>query len=333
MISPRFLVTLTVLVNIYFVGCTDPAHKRLPQTKSPICQQCKKTIDGEYIVALNRAWHPQHFRCSTCNKPLVGSRFFEKANKPYCQDCYNKKFSPLCDVCHLPLNAKYTRDAWGFNFHSHHLKELEPCFSCARLVCKNITNGGKKYNDGRLICNICLQSSVSSPAQAANYFGNVKSFMTRKGLVLPNDKFPLQLVDMTTLRKSSPHFKDVAGRTEKALFEVNGIEKARRIEKIQILDGLPAEHFVTIAAHEFGHAWLFLNNYPELDLQVEEGICELFEYLWLSEQKTEIARFRIKKMMETKDKIYGGGFRKALAAYKKHGLKKMLYIVKSRKNF
>lgn len=333
MTNTKSLIFFTLLMQVLLVACSSTAHDRGSRSKPAICARCNNPIAGEYLVALNKAWHPRHFYCNACGENLQGSHFFEKNHRPYCESCFNKKFSPRCDVCRLPLNSKYTRDAWGYNFHSHHLSELETCFSCARLICKNITNGGKKYKDGRLICNICRKTSVNSPAQAAKHFSRIKKFMASHGLVLPNEKFPLQLVSMTVLRKSNPHFRDVAGRTEKALFEVNGVEKVRRIEKMQVLDGLPAEHFETILAHEFGHAWLFLNNFPVLDLQVEEGLCELFEYLWLIEQKSEIARFRMKKMRETKDKIYGGGFRKALAGYKKYGLKKLLLQVKKKKKF
>ncbi|KAA3619662.1 MAG: protein DA1 [Calditrichaeota bacterium] len=328
-----FILFLITMVCFVILSCSRSTHKSPGAGKPVICQQCNETIAGKYIVALNHNWHQNHFRCSSCGKKLAGAGYFEKNDKPFCQDCYHEKYSPKCAVCKQALTSKYTRDAWGYNFHSYHLKSLHSCFSCARLICKNITHGGRKYKDGRYMCNICTKSAINSPAKAQKYFLRIKKFMALRGLKLPKNNFPLYLVDLSVLRKSNPNDIEVAGRTEKASYEVNGVEKSRRIEKMQVLDGLPAEHFTSILAHEFGHAWLFLNNYPHLDLQVEEGLCELFEYLWLRSQNSEISRFRIKKMKEGQDRIYGAGFRKALAGYKKYGLTKLLNEVKRQKRF
>ncbi len=327
------IFSILIVFGISQFACSKTARKPEPTGKLTICERCSEPIAGKYIVALNHNWHQEHFRCASCGKNLVGKGYFEKNNKAYCRDCYHEKFSSKCAICKQPLSDKYTRDAWGYNFHSRHLNELQPCFSCARLISKNITNGGKKYPDGRNMCNICTKTAVSSPAKAQKYFSRLKRFMTRRGLKLPAGEFPLFLVDMSVLRNSNPGKMDVAGRTEKASYEINGVEKSRRIEKMQILEGLPVEHFIAIAAHEFGHSWLFLNRYPHLELQVEEGLCELFEYLWLKTQNTEIARFRIKKMKIGKDHIYGTGFRKALTAYNKYGLSRLLIEVKRQKRF
>ena len=36
-----------------------------------------------------------------------------------------------------------------------------------------------------------------------------------------------------------------------------------------------------VLAHEYGHAYLFMRRFPSLPLVTEEGLCELFAWLWL----------------------------------------------------
>ena len=36
-----------------------------------------------------------------------------------------------------------------------------------------------------------------------------------------------------------------------------------------------------VLAHEYGHCYLFLGRFPALELRDEEGICELFAWMWL----------------------------------------------------
>jgi hypothetical protein len=80
-----------------------------------------------------------------------------------------------------------------------------------------------------------------------------------------------------------------------------------------------------VLAHEYGHVFLFTRRFPALSLQTEEGICELFAWLWLGggagaraggkgggsgtingEDEGQNARRR--RLMESrKDAVYGDG--------------------------
>ena len=71
-----------------------------------------------------------------------------------------------------------------------------------------------------------------------------------------------------------------------------------------------------------------MRGFPNLPLRVEEGVCEYFQFLWLSEEKSEDSRQRIDRMRENKDEVYGGGFRDCLAACKAIGFSRVLSRVR-----
>jgi hypothetical protein len=98
------------------------------------------------------------------------------------------------------------------------------------------------------------------------------------------------------------------------------------------LHGLPREHTAVVIAHELGHAWLFLNAFPELPLHVEEGLCELCEYLWLNQQHTPEAKNRLKLLRQNKS-IYGAGFQGARNALQGRSLSLLLAYVKEQREF
>ena len=315
------------LIVILLVGCSQPTRKRV---SGPViyCDACHEPIDGRYVLAIGKRYHLEHFKCAICDRNLSGKSYFEHDGLPLCKTCYAQNFSPTCDVCGKPLIESFIRDQWGFQYHKEHLNKYVKCYSCARLVCEHITGGGEKLEDGRVRCNLCKKTAVNSLHEAQAGFQKIRQFMQRYNMELPIRTVPLRLVSLDKLRDLNPNNAEAAGRTEKARMMENGRERARKIESVYILYGLPEEHFLAIAAHEFGHGYLFMNYYPTMRLQDEEGLCELFEYLWLAEQKTDIAMNRIKSMEKNKDRIYGTGFRRAFKAYKQMGMRDLLAYVK-----
>jgi paxillin len=53
---------------------------------------CGKTIQGQYVSALGKTWHPEHFVCYHCKKQLMGGVFAENDAQVYCADCDSKLF-------------------------------------------------------------------------------------------------------------------------------------------------------------------------------------------------------------------------------------------------
>ncbi len=215
------------------------------------------------------------------------------------------------------------------------MTELTACTSCGRLICGPLTGGGVKYSDGRSVCNLCRETSVDKVVQGLKVLKDVRSSLGDSGISLGNLQLSLKLVDQKTLKNSLKrrHTENPAGMVQTKIQMVNGIESSRKVENILALYGLPADHLAVVLAHEIGHAYLFINRFPELPQQVEEGFAELCSYLWLSKLDSKKSKFRMKAIMDSKDPIYGIGLKKALASYRSHSLEGMLEHMRKQKKF
>lgn len=71
------------------------------ETEAPICAACNHHIYGPCITALApnskrgaQKYHPHHFVCSYCLKPLnLKGTYREQDSKPYCHECFYRLFS------------------------------------------------------------------------------------------------------------------------------------------------------------------------------------------------------------------------------------------------
>lgn len=199
-------------------------------------------------------------------------------------------FGLRCTSCHYRIEGKYIR-----KWHRPHA-----------ILCEHCSN------------------VIPEEYQFAQYSQiQVLKFFQRKNLKYPGAPYPVLLVSQKVLESEStvrrPNSLGLCKKTNLG----DGNSREQKVE-ILILEGLTEEHSRAVLAHELGHAWLFCNDYPDLPRTVEEGVAELFEYLWLTEQQTEISRYRIKAMESNQDQIYGVGFRAAKQALKKKPLHKLL---------
>ncbi|EPB69225.1 LIM domain protein [Ancylostoma ceylanicum] len=51
-----------------------------------LCGQCHTSIGDEAVVAMNRLWHPDHFTCTACKRPI--KQTYQVDDKPYDLDCH-----------------------------------------------------------------------------------------------------------------------------------------------------------------------------------------------------------------------------------------------------
>eukprot|EP00011_Vannellida_sp_DIVA3-517-6-12_P010705 CAMPEP_0114619232 /NCGR_PEP_ID=MMETSP0168-20121206/8109_1 /TAXON_ID=95228 ORGANISM="Vannella sp., Strain DIVA3 517/6/12" /NCGR_SAMPLE_ID=MMETSP0168 /ASSEMBLY_ACC=CAM_ASM_000044 /LENGTH=678 /DNA_ID=CAMNT_0001830397 /DNA_START=326 /DNA_END=2358 /DNA_ORIENTATION=- len=62
------------------------------QQDLPLCRGCRLPIAGDVLLAMEGQWHPEHFQCATCQKPLnelFGVRsFYTLEGRPYCEADY-----------------------------------------------------------------------------------------------------------------------------------------------------------------------------------------------------------------------------------------------------
>jgi len=90
---------------------------------NPKCGQCNEIIKGQYIQALDQAWHPEHFVCSDCGNPFPGNQFRKHGTKPYCDACFGRLYSEKCAKCQKQIDGAVF-EAMDQKFH------LE-CFTCS----------------------------------------------------------------------------------------------------------------------------------------------------------------------------------------------------------
>lgn len=170
-------------------------------------------------------------------------------------------------------------------------------------------------------------------AQAETEAYKVKKLLARITLDVRSENIPLCLVsrDQMSIMNTSSYAKEAVGLAVKGYSPQN--PSTRVMSKIVILYGLPRIYFSSVFAHELGHAWMWLNKFPDLENQVEEGLCRLFEYIWLRQQHSPESLYHQHLVEKDQSKIYGDGFRLAQVKFKQHHLIELLDYVKTHKHF
>ncbi|KAL6075929.1 GTPase-activating Rap/Ran-GAP domain-like protein 3 [Balamuthia mandrillaris] len=118
------------------------SNKEDDRKKRPVCAYCKKEIRKERLEAMNKTFHPEHFKCGGCKKRLTD--YFVLEDKAYCRDCHNERTCDKCAHCDKPI----TKDkivALGKYWHAEHF------FCC---VCKCTFNPNTPFceKDGKAYC-------------------------------------------------------------------------------------------------------------------------------------------------------------------------------------
>ena len=295
------------------------------------CAACGEFIRAEYVQALDQYWHKEHFVCTICKKPFDGRGFLQRDGKPYCERDYLEMFATKCSICTAPIQGEFFEDNWGNSFCLVHQSELDKCFSCTRLICKNLTGGGVEYSDTRRICNLCRKTAIDDDQAAKPLFAQVQKVLTKLGLGVDGTNIPMRVASLDEIdRLAGGTPQTEAGISLLQTQMVNGVETGRIVKEVVILYGLPREHTAAIMAHEIGHVWCFLHRMPSLPLQVQEGICEMFAFSYLSEVNTPESEYHRNAIARNEDPIYGEGFRKIYGELKGRSLVAFLDDVKKK---
>ena len=303
---------------------------------SPRCGGCGLPIfaDGErYVVHKGRKFHRKCFCCAACGVSLAGGEHYERDGQTYCSTDFKRLFGEQCTLCGERLLTWLVAPSGEVYCRKH--EGDPPCHGCGRLV--GGKKGGVDLNDGRVSCPQCALSAVETLAEASEWYGKVRSFLTSRGVArLPEaSEVHLQLCERSTLlSRNSMHLshahhahKCPIGLTSaEELSTVQSgsgrlLERRRVIGSVSLLKGLPSQLCAATIAHELGHVYMHLGGFDmSLPPALAEGVCELFAYLWLTAGSGKgggggSSAFRVKMMTDSKDAIYGQGFRDALAAY------------------
>lgn len=106
-------------------------------------------IKGRVIKAINFNWHPECFRCHSCNV-LLDSGFVKNALRPFCKECnmrekLKNQNQIMCHKCLTPIENDIIRYK-GEQYHSYH-------FKCK--LCEQELNSNAREVRGDLYCLKC----------------------------------------------------------------------------------------------------------------------------------------------------------------------------------
>eukprot|EP01095_Lingulamoeba_sp_RSL-Kostka_P000667 TRINITY_DN10943_c0_g1_i1.p1 TRINITY_DN10943_c0_g1~~TRINITY_DN10943_c0_g1_i1.p1 ORF type:complete len:415 (+),score=80.79 TRINITY_DN10943_c0_g1_i1:60-1304(+) len=126
--------------------------KNSNQTK---CYNCRRVLpsNNTMLIALNKAYHRECFKCTKCKVLLKGNSFVALGNKPACNDCAVEHLAEKCNKCKKPICGTVIV-ALGLNWHS----ECFVCINCNDLI----VNYGKVYRRGKdPCCPLCVEAVFS----------------------------------------------------------------------------------------------------------------------------------------------------------------------------
>nr|XP_061813667.1 filamin-binding LIM protein 1 [Nerophis lumbriciformis] len=110
---------------------------------SGLCGFCQRPIPftEAALTAMEKIYHKGCFRCTACNSPLAGQMFYQKAEVPECEACYENGLE-RCWSCGQKIKEKLLR-ALQRAYHP-------TCFSC--VTCKQPLQNFIQTETGELYC-------------------------------------------------------------------------------------------------------------------------------------------------------------------------------------
>ncbi|XP_033821920.1 filamin-binding LIM protein 1 [Periophthalmus magnuspinnatus] len=152
----------------YFNKAGIPLCEDCYQASLELCWACGEVIKYQVMRALERAYHPQCFMCTTCKQQIGEQRFAQgEVGEVYCLPDYYRKYAPKCNACNQLIIPKedgtdsFTIECLGNSYH-------EDCYRC-EMCFINLTPEPNERGcyplDGKLLCKACHLSLVSAHGQ------------------------------------------------------------------------------------------------------------------------------------------------------------------------
>ncbi|MBN2151833.1 MAG: protein DA1 [Candidatus Lokiarchaeota archaeon] len=307
---------------------------------SLICASCGRPIRSAFVKALGKAWHSEHFTCAACGRSLVNVPFFERGGKIYCELDYKNMVGVKCAVCGKVIEGKYLKNYWNDVYCARHQDELPLCSNCGRPISTLLTRGGVDFGDGRYCCNICTPKILGEREVNERVLPRLVEFYKNYELPLTDlvRGVPVHLVDAREMARQAQgdSLHPVTGLIKKVVkIETRGTRQtqSKRIQEILILKGLTEIAASGVLAHEIGHAYMFAHDFPPLPPIVEEGMAEIFSFLWLRSRKGPEVAFRLNLIEINDNPIYGEGYQTARRYMSERGFWALLDYVKEHAQF
>jgi hypothetical protein len=285
-----------------------------------LCKRCGKQIKGSYQKSIDNYYHPDCYeqetavKCAVCDQ-IINGEILTLDLKFYHPECYRNTVVPKCSVCMEPMEGEYKFDIYGNKFHPGHVGALDQCEICGRLICSSLTRGGRFYEDGRHICNICYEKVVFNQNDVKNLFAKVMYKLIGMGISLNKDDISFYVVDKNELKRISgmEKFSQLEGfckSQSKTGYVKNNKKETSFNHKIYVLSGLPSLNIEGIVAHELMHAWTAENTPNNQTSDVREGSCNFISYQYLLFSSDPDLKYLLLNMEKNPDPFYGAGFLK-----------------------
>ncbi len=291
----------------------------------PICEYCHQPIMGDYVRYQGHIYHSecylQHIapRCAVCGEPLEGD-WIVYNGKNYHRQCYDDSVALRCSVCGGIIKGKYLVDYWGNKYHAYHQDQVAACSFCGRLLSDSIAGGGQRFDDEHYICLNCSRGAVRDEDLGRQKLDQARALLERAGIDIGHQEIKFELVSRDELagllgRDDCDDFG--LARSEETSFL--GLLNEKQFT-VYILKGLPPKHYLSVAAHELMHVWLYLNAPPKGEPALVEGSCNYAARLVLRQFDDDMAKYVLRQLQANPDPIYGEGFRRVKKLVERRGL-------------
>jgi DNA-binding transcriptional regulator YiaG len=180
-------VDIASAVKITTTGSSSQssAPPALPPSTTKVCAHCHETIKSAFVMARDVLFHPQHFLCHACAKPLGGKAYLEGPDRRfYCESDYYSLFNPKCGQCQQTIHGPYI-SALGQCWHPQHFV----CHHCSQPF----PSGSFRQHDGRPYCDAhyqelhapkcqrCSKPIVGSVFEALEHKYHLECFVCSEG--------------------------------------------------------------------------------------------------------------------------------------------------------
>lgn len=143
--------------------------KKSIRRKKKICKGCGKEITGQFVRALNSAFHVECFCCNECGNPCSAKFFpYDVTDEPtgfkfqvaLCEYDYFKKLDLICYNCNKALRGPYIT-ALGNKYHLEH-------FKCT--ICDAIFESDESYyeHDSEIYCHYHYSKLFATPCEGCH---------------------------------------------------------------------------------------------------------------------------------------------------------------------
>ena len=297
----------------------------------PVCKGCGQAIRGAYITALGDTWHPEHFLCAACHRPIGEATFYQHQGQAYHTECYRREVAPRCAYCGRPLLGQYLVDHWGTRFCPEHQGQFPSCRFCGRLVPPH-HQGSDSQTEG-VRCPVCRASAIDYIAQARPIFARLVQWVNGQGLMYNNLNLRIELRNRKQLAQllREPGDTQSLGATLHTTYTENGRVVRTEVNGVAILRGLPSTLFQGVTVHELGHAWLAVHGVTDLPRWAAEGFCELLSFRFYTQMNTPESRYHATCIEQQTDPVYGEGFRRLRALAEAVGFPRLIETLRTAK--